>query len=82
MRTSPRSSEERLLTETCRRWIRLLFGREFEFDDMLRVWDRIFAEDASPAIIDLVCLSMLLRIRWQREFPERISIFRSSANIT
>ncbi|KAL9094489.1 MAG: hypothetical protein Q9165_003339 [Trypethelium subeluteriae] len=47
------------------RWVRLLFGREFPFDDMLQMWDVIFAEDPTLEIVDLVCVVMLLRIRWQ-----------------
>jgi len=47
------------------RWIRLLFGREFAFDDMLSMWDVVFAEDTSLEIVDYVTLAMLLRIRWQ-----------------
>lgn len=49
------------------RWIRLIFGREFPFDDLLRVWDLLFAEDPSIELIDYICVAMLLRIRWQRE---------------
>ncbi|OBR14115.1 WD repeat domain-containing protein [Colletotrichum higginsianum IMI 349063] len=46
------------------RWIRLLFGREFPFDEMLVLWDTIFAVDPSLSLIDLICVAMLLRIRW------------------
>lgn len=46
------------------RWIRLLFGREFSFDEMLTLWDVIFAEDSSLEIVDHICVAMLLRIRW------------------
>jgi TBC1 domain family protein 5 len=46
------------------RWIRLLFGREFEFDELLTVWDVIFAEDSTLEIVDHICLAMLLRIHW------------------
>ncbi|KAI1623879.1 molybdopterin biosynthesis protein MoeB [Exophiala viscosa] len=46
------------------RWIRLLFGREFEFQDVLRIWDLLFAENLRPEIIDLTCVAMLLRCRW------------------
>lgn len=46
------------------RWIRLLFGREFDFDNVLALWDVIFAEDPSLELIDHICLGMLLRIRW------------------
>ncbi|MCJ1284204.1 hypothetical protein MMC26_003535 [Xylographa opegraphella] len=47
------------------RWIRLLFGREFPFDDVLSLWDVLFAEDAALELVDFVCLAMLLRVRWQ-----------------
>lgn len=46
------------------RWIRLLFGREFDFQSVLTLWDVIFAEDPSLEIVDHICLAMLLRIRW------------------
>jgi len=49
------------------RWVRLLFGREFPFDDVLALWDILFAEDPGLDLVDLVSVSMLLRIRWQRE---------------
>lgn len=47
------------------KWIRLLFGREFPFDEVLSLWDILFAEDPTLNLIDLICVSMLLRIRWQ-----------------
>ncbi|KAK9470194.1 rab-GTPase-TBC domain-containing protein, partial [Dipodascopsis tothii] len=48
------------------RWIRLLFGREFDFYQTQRLWDCIFAADASSLdIVDFVCVAMLLRIRPQ-----------------
>lgn len=49
------------------RWIRLLFGREFAFEDVLSLWDVLFAEDPTLDLVDLICVSMLLRIRWQRK---------------
>lgn len=49
------------------RWIRLLFGREFAFDEVLSLWDVLFAVDPTLDLMDLICVSMLLRIRWQRE---------------
>lgn len=52
------------------RWIRLLFGREFPLDDVLALWDRLFAEDPALDLVDLVAVSMLLRIRWQRKDDE------------
>ncbi|GAB7351250.1 hypothetical protein MBLNU459_g1675t1 [Dothideomycetes sp. NU459] len=46
------------------RWIRLLFGREFPFDDVLGMWDVLFAEDPSLELVDFVCLIMILRLHW------------------
>lgn len=47
------------------RWIRLIFGREYNFEDLLTIWDVIFAEDQTLEIVDHICLTMLLRMRWQ-----------------
>ncbi|KAM0719954.1 hypothetical protein Q7P37_004089 [Cladosporium fusiforme] len=47
------------------RWVRLLFGREFPFDDVLTMWDVIFANDTTLEIVEHVCLAMILRIRWE-----------------
>ena len=49
------------------RWIRLLFGREFPLEDVLTLWDVLFAEDPTLNLVDLICVGMLLRIRQQRE---------------
>ncbi|KAK1768622.1 RabGAP/TBC [Phialemonium atrogriseum] len=46
------------------RWIRLLFGREFPFEQLLVLWDTLFAFDPSLSLIDLICVAMLIRIRW------------------
>jgi TBC1 domain family protein 5 len=47
------------------RWVRLLFGREFQFDKLLDLWDALLAEGLSSDLVNLVCLAMLLRIRWK-----------------
>ncbi|KAI1338025.1 RabGAP/TBC [Xylariaceae sp. FL0016] len=47
------------------RWIRLLFSREFPFDQMMVLWDTLFSVDPSFDLIDLVCTAMLVRIRWE-----------------
>ncbi|UKZ80680.1 hypothetical protein TrVFT333_008443 [Trichoderma virens FT-333] len=47
------------------RWIRLLFSREFPFNQFLVLWDTILAVDPTLDLIDLICCAMLLRIRWQ-----------------
>ncbi|KAF1353911.1 rab-GTPase-TBC domain-containing protein [Delphinella strobiligena] len=46
------------------KWIRLIFGREFGFDDVLAMWDVIFAEDPTLEIVDFVCLVMIIRLHW------------------
>ncbi|KAI9254027.1 rab-GTPase-TBC domain-containing protein [Sporodiniella umbellata] len=45
------------------RWIRLLFGREFEIHELLTLWDAIFAEDPTLNIVEYICLVMLLHLR-------------------
>ena len=49
------------------RWVRLIFGREFPLEDVLALWDILFAEDPALELVDLISVSMLLRIRWQCE---------------
>ncbi|KAM7223803.1 TBC1 domain family member 5 [Rhypophila decipiens] len=46
------------------RWVRLLFSREFPFEQLLSFWDALFAFDPDLELIDLICVSMLLRVRW------------------
>lgn len=31
------------------------------------MWDIIFAEDPSLELVDFVCLTMILRLHWDRE---------------
>jgi hypothetical protein len=50
------------------RWIRLLFGREFEIHSLLVLWDAIFAQDPTLQIVDYICLAILLRLRDQCKF--------------
>lgn len=63
-------------TKYCaRRWIRLLFGREFDIYDLLKLWDAIFAQDPSLEIVEYICLVMLLRMRDQCKYMQSLSIF-------
>lgn len=48
-----------------RRWIRLLFGREFSLDAVFDMWDALFAIDSTLEIVDMISIAMLLRIRWE-----------------
>ncbi|XP_040819335.1 TBC1 domain family member 5 [Ochotona curzoniae] len=45
------------------RWVRLLFGREFPLQDLLAVWDALFADGLSLSLVDYIFLAMLLYIR-------------------
>ncbi len=63
------------------RWVRLLFGREFPFEDVLALWDILFAEDPGLELVDLISVSMLLRIRWQRKIRDSISHGMSTDDI-
>ena len=46
----------------------MLFGREFPFEELLEVWDALFAEDPNLQLVDHICVAMLLRVRWQCEY--------------
>ncbi|XP_015262522.1 PREDICTED: TBC1 domain family member 5-like [Gekko japonicus] len=46
-----------------RRWVRLLFGREFPLQDLLVIWDALFADSITLDLVDYVFLAMLLYIR-------------------
>ncbi|KAM4705882.1 TBC1 domain family member 5 [Rhinophrynus dorsalis] len=45
------------------RWVRLLFGREFPLQDLLVVWDALFADSISLDLVDYIFIAMLLYIR-------------------
>eukprot|EP00339_Tiarina_fusa_P005127 CAMPEP_0117046714 /NCGR_PEP_ID=MMETSP0472-20121206/32295_1 /TAXON_ID=693140 ORGANISM="Tiarina fusus, Strain LIS" /NCGR_SAMPLE_ID=MMETSP0472 /ASSEMBLY_ACC=CAM_ASM_000603 /LENGTH=481 /DNA_ID=CAMNT_0004759161 /DNA_START=11 /DNA_END=1456 /DNA_ORIENTATION=+ len=47
------------------RWIRLLFGREFHLDDVLTIWDAIFAFGDELKLVEYICLAMVLYLRDQ-----------------
>lgn len=46
-----------------RRWVRLLFGREFPLQDLLVVWDALFADSITLNLVDYIFVAMLLYIR-------------------
>lgn len=47
------------------RWLRLLFGREFPLQDLLVLWDAIFAESKNFGLVHYVVVAMLVAIRNQ-----------------
>lgn len=44
------------------RWLRLLFGREFPMQDLLQIWDAIFAYSLSFDLVDYIFTAMLISI--------------------
>nr|XP_006823900.1 PREDICTED: TBC1 domain family member 5-like isoform X1 [Saccoglossus kowalevskii]XP_006823901.1 PREDICTED: TBC1 domain family member 5-like isoform X2 [Saccoglossus kowalevskii] len=47
------------------RWVRLLFGREFPLQDLLVLWDAIFADGLTFDLIDYIFVAMLMYVREQ-----------------
>ncbi|XP_056270697.1 TBC1 domain family member 5 isoform X3 [Pseudoliparis swirei] len=45
------------------RWVRLLFGREFPLQDLLVMWDALFADSVTLDLVDYIFVAMLLYIR-------------------
>uniref|UniRef100_A0A0A9ZED7 TBC1 domain family member 5 n=1 Tax=Lygus hesperus TaxID=30085 RepID=A0A0A9ZED7_LYGHE len=45
------------------RWLRLLFGREFPLQDLLVLWDAIFAENRSFDLVNYIVVAMLSSVR-------------------
>ncbi|KAM8883851.1 TBC1 domain family member 5 isoform 1-T1 [Synchiropus picturatus] len=45
------------------RWVRLLFGREFPLQDLMVVWDALFADSITLDLVDYIFVAMLLYIR-------------------
>jgi TBC1 domain family member 5 len=55
------------------RWVRLLFGREFPFQDVLEMWDLLFSFGQNLELVDYVCVAMILRLRWERKLDRDYS---------
>lgn len=50
-----------------RRWVRLLYGREFAtMQDILTLWDGLFADGISLDLVDYVYLSLICNKRKKR----------------
>lgn len=45
------------------RWLRMLFSREFSFNEIILLWTGLFAEDSELKLLEYVVVAMLLRIR-------------------
>lgn len=61
-------NEQIVTADSVSRWIRLLFTREVPFGLAMRLWDGIFALDTTLALLDYICVAMLLLIRNERRF--------------
>ncbi|KAJ5077221.1 tbc1 domain family member 5 [Anaeramoeba ignava] len=59
------------------RWIRLLFFREFHLEDVLLIWDAIFADESPLTFVEYFCVSMLIFVREQiLQFNDQSSILK------
>ena len=56
------------ITFHSRRWVRLLFGREFVLQDLLVLWDALFADSKSLDLVDYIFVAMMYNIREERKF--------------
>lgn len=65
----------------CSRWVRLLFGREFPLQDLLVVWDALFADSITLDLVDYVFVAMLLYIRDARTFRLLLKNKSNTANV-
>lgn len=63
-----RANQPHLCCVSCSRWVRLLFGREFPLQDLLVVWDALFADSITLDLVDYIFVAMLLYIRDARTF--------------
>lgn len=47
--------------------MRLLFGREFVLQDLLVLWDALFADSPTLDLVDYIFVAMMFNIREQRK---------------
>lgn len=60
------------------KWVRLLFGREFHIEDVLVVWDALFADCGGKpncayldlSLIEYIAVAMLINIRSSRKYTK------------
>lgn len=62
------------------RWLRLLFGREFPLQDLLVLWDAIFAVGKQFELTNFIVVAMLIRIRNQCKYGHT-SLFLKTVRI-
>ncbi|EMP41962.1 TBC1 domain family member 5 [Chelonia mydas] len=69
------------VTRVIRRWVRLLFGREFPLQDLLVVWDALFADSITLDLVDYIFVAMLLYIRDAYVTPDQ-TVFYGTVTFT
>ena len=47
--------------------MRLLFGREFDLQDLLVLWDALFADSRTLDLVDYIFVAMMYNIRLKRK---------------
>jgi hypothetical protein len=52
------------------RWLRLLFGREFNLLDLLILWDAIFGVGEDLVFTYYIVVAMLIHVRDKRELKK------------
>lgn len=62
--------------------VRLLFGRQMDFKDVLRLWDSLFAQNLDSELIDMVVVVLLLRARWQLINGDYSSVITTLTRLT
>lgn len=65
-----------------RRWLRLLFGREFTLLDLLALWDAIFADSDRFDLPNYIVVAMLIRIRDKCKYQMDISCLQLLPSIS
>ena len=59
-----------------RKWVRLLLGREFHLEDVMNLWDAILSDGPNLALLEYICVAMLMYIREDCKFVhESLSVF-------
>ena len=59
------------------RWLRLLFGREFNLSDTLELWDALLADSCPPSLADQLVISLLMSVRellLKYDYPDAVQL--------
>jgi len=59
------------------RWLRLLFGREFNLADTLELWDALLADSCPPSLADQLVISLLMSVRellLKYDYPDAVQL--------